>query len=556
MDIHYFQLLFSILIIHHATPYEITPANERELLALNEVQDVYTFCRHHTLQYEIDFQGIAEIKNRLNGAMTMLNELCNNVQLNYICSHMVKEINALCDKLQQQNDVIRISKIQPSDQVVGSVLSALEKTIILADTTYYNLKESIEKMQSIVNFFAKYQNRIQDQLEYNIKFDQLAQLTIMNLKKCINLFQSMIEIFVHKNFKHITDVIPTDIIKKDISRIVKKAGNESCLIPIQTKGTYVHEILKASGIRSFETAFSYAIEVKIPTINQNNFKLIQAIPIPFTYKNETFELHSVHDYFLLRQNEKTKQTFAIPFSAEERSECNIIIDRIVCTPKHAVQVTNEKIWERFFIPHYTLCTFMTLENMIMKPIECRLHRITAKNQIIRINQESYFIYILYPDSIRIGCNLQQTEQSLNHSVKITDLSPMCTLEIKGSYLPEHTIAPINKVRKFAFPLLVPTLNTIEVTQNKKKTLEFQPIQDLRPEFETFQKEISQITEAPPQTTTTDNHFFNNTTILLIIFYAVIVISLCGIKLYFRYENRFQRSWTLTNPATSATTFEL
>lgn len=297
MDKIYPHLLLIPLLITYSTTFELKPADSKELLVLNEVQDIYTFCRHHTLQYEVDFKGIAEINNKLTEAIALLNELCNNVHLNYICSHMIKEINTLYENMQQQNRIIKVSKIPSSEQKIGPILNTLEKTVVLADTTYYNLKQSIERMQSVINFLTKYQNKIQHQFEYNLQFDQLAQLTTINLKKCISLLQSMIEIFVHKNFKHITDVIPTDIIKKDITQIMQKSGNESCKIPIHAKGTYVHEILRASEIKTFETAFSYAIEIKIPTTNQHSFKLVQAIPIPFTYKNETFELDTLHDYY-------------------------------------------------------------------------------------------------------------------------------------------------------------------------------------------------------------------------------------------------------------------
>lgn len=53
------------------------------------------------------------------------------------------------------------------------MMNILEKTVILADATYYNLRQGIEKMQSLMNFFAKRQNKIQDQMEDNAQSEKM-----------------------------------------------------------------------------------------------------------------------------------------------------------------------------------------------------------------------------------------------------------------------------------------------------------------------------------------------------------------------------------------------
>lgn len=550
------KLLIILALITLCQPYELTKADSKELLILNEVQQVYTFCRYHTLQYEIDLKGITNIKTKLVEAIELLNELCKNVHLSYVCSPLIKEIDTLFDNLKQQSKMIKTSKIRPEDQRMGSMLNIIERTVILVDATYYNLKQGIEKMQSLVNFFAKKQSRLQDQMEYNIQFDSLAQLTTVNLRKGISLFQSMIEIFIHKNFKHITDIVPTETLKKDITNILHKSRNESCKIPVTTKGTYIHEILHASDIKSFETTYSYAIEIKIPTTNEHSFTLTQGIPLPFAYKNESFELVTPHEYYLIRQETARSPVYAIPLSADEKRNCRATLDRVVCFPEQAMQVTGERVRERFFIPQYTLCTFMTLENMIMKPHECRLQRVHHTNQIIQLSPSSYFIYIVTNDSVRITCNQQQTDRVLYEPMKLTNLSPHCTLEIKERYFPEHATEPSNKIRKFAFPMLIPAILHPDLTEKRTNAFEFQPMQDFQPDFADVQDELQQVkleTTTGPTIERVDNSI---ETTMLITFYGSLLISLCAIGLYCRYEKRPQRQYSVRRVSNTTNTIEL
>lgn len=556
MDRRKIQLMIILTTIALCQPYELTPADPRKLLALNEVQQVYTFCRYHTLQYEIDFKGLSNIKTKLVEAIGILDGLCKNVHLSHVCLPLIKEIDMLFENLKQQSTMIRTSKIRAADQKVGSMLDIIEKTVILVDATYYNLKQGIEKMQSLVNFFAKKQSKLQDQMEYNIQFDSLAQLTTANLRKGISLFQSMIEIFIHKNFKHITDIVPTETLKKDITNILHNSRNESCKIPVTSKGTYIHEILRASDIKSFETTYSYAIEIKIPTTNDHSFTLMQGIPIPFIYKNESFELVTSHEYYLIRGEPEGRTVYAIPFSAEERRNCKAVLDRVVCYPERAMQVTNARVFERFFIPYYTICTNLPRENMIMKPHECRLQRIHHTNQIIQLSSTTYFIHIVTNDSVRITCNLHQTDRTLYESVEITNVSPQCTLEIKERYFPEHKTSPPNKIRKFAFPLLIPAIVHPDLTEKRANPFEFQPLQDYQPDFADVQDEISQIKLETTIGPTIEKSDMTIETIMLITFYASLLIALCGIGLYFRYEKRSQRRYSVRRVSNSTNTIEL
>lgn len=103
MELLYTHLLILLLFTVDSQPYEFNKADDKERLVLNDVQEVYTFCRHHTLQYEVDFQGITEIKSKLSEAIYLLNGLCNNIHLNYICSPLIKEIDLLFNNLKQQS---------------------------------------------------------------------------------------------------------------------------------------------------------------------------------------------------------------------------------------------------------------------------------------------------------------------------------------------------------------------------------------------------------------------------------------------------------------------
>lgn len=152
----------------------------------------------------------------------------------------------------------------------------------------------------------------------------------------------MIKIFVHKNYEHIIDVIPMDILRKDWLTITQKSTNESCVIPSDIKEMKLNEILYLSEISSFETEHAFIVKMKVPTANINSFRLYKPIPIPFSYKNETFELTVQHNYYLIRDSGPNSSTYSIPLSTEEKTQCQPLINKTLCFSKRAMQITQEK----------------------------------------------------------------------------------------------------------------------------------------------------------------------------------------------------------------------
>lgn len=156
--------------------YEITKPNREEILFVENLGDIEIFCRYHTLIYEVELKGINEIKSKITASIELLTQICENVKFNHICLFTMTEMKALYAQLNDQNKIIKVSKIQSQNQKIPEILSVMEKTVVLADTTYISLKQGIMEMQSIINFLGKHQNKLQDQLDYT-NFESLAQLT-------------------------------------------------------------------------------------------------------------------------------------------------------------------------------------------------------------------------------------------------------------------------------------------------------------------------------------------------------------------------------------------
>lgn len=549
------RIVILCVILHSIYAYEVHKANPMERLFINDIQDVYTFCRYHTLQYEIELKGVNEIKHKISESIEILTELCNNVRINRICLYTLREINELFGKLSEQSRTIPVSKMKSRNQALEQIVTIAEKTVILADATYHNLKQGVEHMQTLINFFAKQQNRLQDHIDY-INFNRLAQLTEANLRSCTSFFDSMIELFIHKNFEHLTDIISKEALKKDITNISRKAKNESCTLPIEQQNLNINEILRVSEINSFETPYSYGIGIKIPTLNNESFRLLQPIPIPFSYKNESHELTTLYDYCLGKIVDSENSIHIIPISVEEKTECKIIIDKIMCHPKQPIQIRYRELFQQAFIQEYFFCVRQKLEDMITATYRCRIRRILNKNHIIRISKSEYFIYIIQPDYIKITCNQQETSRFINESTRIIDLNPQCTIETKENYLTEHENSPVKSIRKFAYPLTVPSISKFDLIEKENNVYDPKVSRDLQPDFTDLQDEIKKIRTAPIQTNELSSYPHAVELSIIITFYASILISLCDINLYFRYKQNIKDRWARSRETIEASTVNL
>lgn len=264
-----------VVILCSALAYEVSKTNEKELIFISHTEDIKLFCRYHPIMYELELRGINEIKNKIANSIELLTQICNNVKYNHICLFMMSEIKILYKTLQEKSKLIKITQMQAKEHKITQILSTVGKTITLTDTTYNNLEQGLLEMQSLINFLGKHQNKLQDHLDY-VNFDSLAQLTEMSLRNCMSLFESMIEIFIHKNFQHILNLLPTEIIRKDLITIMQKSQVESCEIPGEAKNISFNQILHSSNIESLQTDYSFIIKIKIPTAYENSFQLLQA----------------------------------------------------------------------------------------------------------------------------------------------------------------------------------------------------------------------------------------------------------------------------------------
>lgn len=191
--------------------------------------------------------------------------------------------------------------------------------------------------------------------------------------------------------------------------------------------------------------------------------------------------------------------------------------------------------------------------MISKPRECNIRRISHLNQIIRLKETEYYIYMTKPDFVKFTCNKKQLHKFINESMMITSFDPQCIIEVSQSFLSEHTNAPITNIRKFSYPLLAASIADNDLIEKEKRTYNLKPIPDLEPELTDLHEEIKKIQIYSNQQETPQEYAYTVELAVLITFYSSILICLCIINLYFRYRQFATEQWNRTRNSILNTT---
>lgn len=252
------------------------------------------------------------------------------------------------------------------------------------------------------------QNRMANHLDY-INFDSLTQLTILNLKNHLRLYETILDILMNTNYKKLTDLIPIEKLKLEFQNIQRQASEENCMIPINLDYLNMAQLLLISTISTKRMGNHLMIKITIPTVYQSEFDLLEAIPISSEYQNATYEIIPIAQFCLIYidKTEEFQNVYYSPLNLQDKTRCITLAEGIsLCYPDKAMQVTQFnttlefKPSHYFFLPDLEACDVRNrnfYEHMNHNSNYCNVRRVRHTNQkplyITPVNQCSYRIYI-------------------------------------------------------------------------------------------------------------------------------------------------------------------
>lgn len=511
------------------TTYEISNANPSEVIHINDIGVARTLCRYHRINYIISFEGIKKMRDHLSESIQLLEEICKTAKFNHVCTYTLKEIRALSIKLDTKGKFLRsIASIKRSRRDLYEIKTIMQKVIYLADSSYNDLKRSLDEMQSISNSIVKAQNKLQDHLDY-VNFDTLAQLTSLSIQSSIDIFDSIMEVFLNKNYKKLLNIITIDMLKENLSEIRKTARNESCDISVEPSMFDHLEFMRIVEIRPERTKTELIIGVDIPTSYSSVFEIKNAIPLPFEFQSNTYEVQPVHDYYLIKN--QLLRLYAIPMSREEFRECIQLFDHRFCSPNQIMEITENIQEKSIFLPNYNKCNSQFMNEILREGKYCNIKKVSHYNRIVSLSANSFFIYVVTPTSLHITCDGKDIVNEIKSSVIIKNLESACSLSINQASVPEHR-EKISENEK--------TLNSFEsfpvkktnLIQKEYKNYNMKPSRDLQNDFTDLKEEMA--IEMHTNSTTPKPRVEESTPyfglVLVILFYAVLLILFLGFQI--------------------------
>lgn len=137
------------------------------------------------------------------------------------------------------------------------------------------------------------------------------------------------------------------------------------------------------------------------------------------------------------------------------------------------------------------------------------------------------------------------------------MDPECTIKMNHSVISEHVNAPINNVRKFAYPLLTHSISNDDLIQREIKHYRINEIQDLQPDINDLRDEVKKVEISPRESEEEETDYYHTVEIgLIIVFYGSLLTCLCVINLYFRYKQNIQEQWNRAKESMFASSVNL
>lgn len=536
-------LLYLVIIINS---YDIYESKEKyAILKVTSTESAKLFCRHHTVDYEIEISAIYQVNEKISSSISVLKNICQKVQFNHICLYVMNEIRSLSKLFFNRSRLIQNFQLYSRRRrVMNNFMSILQKTVLLTDNSYNDLKNGINEMQSLVNNLRKSQNKFLDEYDYT-NFYSLAQLTELNLRNLLHITNAIVELFLNKNIEHITEVVPLQALKETFLRVNEDAKKDNCELPLEINNLEMIKILKMSKVLLTKTTKTLSIKLQIPTTSKQIYRITKSISLPFPSNNLSFEVQPITEEYLFVEKEVI---FALPFSFYEKTKCSILkSDIFMCNPENAMQITNTRPLESFFLPEFEKCNEFNkshMDDFSKYRINCNIKQSLHLNRIIPISSHEVYVYIVKPTPIHISCPTHNLNKYINSSIFIENLDIQCSVRVNDAYLADHSNKNSTNNKKQYNLLSSYAISDSDLIKKEPKIFTVKPLNEFQPDFTdlkneieaTKNKKVEEIPEIPRESYWTE-------IILVAAVYLSIILGLMIADLYYRYKQPLLHHWS-------------
>lgn len=442
MDRMILLLTFLYLVDGYRIP-QATDINEDHTIGtlhLKNLGNAKVFCRHSLIELEIEMDDTQNLQKEIKFSLKLMDDICEATRYRQLCQYTTKEIKLLERTLNEKEKTIQLlSRHKRIRRQTEELEELLEKSIKLNDFSYSEIRQSIEELRRITNNTIKSHNKRLNDIDY-INFILLSQLIELNLKRRTSFLDLILEIAANSNHKKLFDLLPAKDLQAELNDLQAKLRDELCHMPFNMNPEEILLYLSLAniGIELFNNRLTIVIE--IPTYYETTFKLLEAVPIPFTYKWDSYVVPATFPYALVYKRNDTFQTFAIPITLEEKIKCTQFLNLHLCAPSKDLQVINTAVTgevENIFRPDFVSCSSRNPKDFITTLKKCSYQKVPHINQIIQLSECDYFVYIVTEAVVTIACEDDTRKYTMNFSNVIKDIDDHCAISFEHGVYPEH-----------------------------------------------------------------------------------------------------------------------
>lgn len=329
-----------------------------------------------------------------------------------------------------------------NNELMSEQISIIKNTINVNQKIFDDFKLNLEQLAENVVKLGKLSESTTLDATNRIKVLNIAQMAMAIIMNHNRISDELINLLEQSIQGKITNTIPIHEIKQILGKI-KHYLPENQKLPIDIEEENTYHIYKISTIRATKINNKILIELGIPILDRDSYRLIKTIPIPIIARDQTLILQLKNEYFLYNYEKRQY----IPLPNEELDNCiHNINNEFICTPYSPIHLNREEICE--------LNIFLSLQSD--KIFEyCNYAIIPATNYVIQINnQDQYYFFIKNPIIITESCTNEQPTIEKIQSSKIIKIKKDCIITTNNFKLRAHNNKYFNHTN------VIPTKYTI------------------------------------------------------------------------------------------------
>lgn len=428
---------------------------------------IESFKQRQERKKRAPFELIGKIQNILYGIMD---------------ADSAREYDKKINELQQENNI--------TNQLMQEQTTIVKNTIKLNQNIFNEFRTKINNLtQNIIAATQISQSSLLDATQ-RINFHGLAQMAMSIIFQHNKISEELMKLLENSLQGKITNTIPLSELKSNLKQI-KYSLKENQKLAIDLENESIYHVFKTATLRANMINKRILIEINIPILETDAYKLIKAIPIPITIQKTTVIMKPTSEYFLFN----SEKSHYIPLQNDELNNCkHNTNDELICTPYAPIHYDRNDICELELL--LTINPHRIFEN-------CNYGIIPTTNYLIQINkQDRYYCFITKPMVISIKCYGKEIDIQKITKNGILKIEKDCVITTENLKLKSHNVKYFNNTKmiepkyvidKSRWSKIEKNLeidNNINIEFNKTTTL----IQDYNEDYEKLLQETSGILE--------------------------------------------------------------